>query len=119
MAETAPQKMLSLAEYKLCREYLVLTDSQRKFVLKYFENQDAAESAKVAYPRVKDATRMRNLLMVNPKIRAAIATWYNSSPRDVAIERVEHELRRCRSARTRMELLKILFKLQGLIEDKK
>lgn len=115
--ETAtPKTDLSEAEFKLTKEFCSLTPRQRVFVLRYLQDRDALAAVKVAYPDSKAANTQKNSLLRHPNVLEAIHRWYGTPTRDVAIENIKREIRRCRSARVRMELNELLFKLQGLIQ---
>ena len=110
-----PKKSITLAEFKQATEFLMLTEQQKRFVLKYFENRDADAAAAYAYPNIRDKHSQRNRLLSDAHILAAIDLWYGTEIRDATIASVRRELRRSRSAIARAQLLKLLSQLQGLV----
>jgi hypothetical protein len=115
--ETA-KPQISLADFEQSSEFLILTERQRNFVLKYFEHRDMDAAVAYAYPTQKQLGRrgQRNQLMVSPQVQAAINLWYGTSARDAMIASVQRDIRRTKSARLRYDLKVLLCKIQGLIQ---
>jgi len=110
------QPRLSLADFKLTREFTALSLQQQKYVLKFFENRDALEAVKFAYPKIRDAARMRNRLASDERVQRAIDVWYGVSAKDAMIKSLERDLRRVHSERVRFDLKVLLCKVRGLIQ---
>ena len=107
---------LTLADFKQSAEFLTLTDQQRKFVLRYFQDRDAAAAAAVAYPTSRNPRQMKNTLLGTDSVLAAINLWYGVTPKAAMIAAVKRDIRRTRSERVRFDLKVLLCRLQGLIQ---
>lgn len=115
MIDNTPAPKISLADFKLSREFAALTERQRKFVLKYFENRDAGEAVASAYPTVHDKVRVRNRLGSDERVQRAIDLWYGVTAKEAMIKSLERDIRRARSERVRLDLKTLLCKVRGFI----
>lgn len=109
------QPLLTEDEFKNTSEFRLLTEREKKYVLKYLENHDVDAAFAAGYPKSKDSRKQRRLPLSRPSVQNAIARWYNTSARDQMIASVQQDIRRTKSETVRYRLKVLLCQLKGLI----
>lgn len=94
---------VSIAEFQKASEYLALTENQKTWILKLIATKDARQATIETYPKARKlgpayTSQLAGKLAASPKIRAAIARFYDWDERAKFLNDLEIDIRRAKGA---------------------
>ncbi len=118
MATAASQKgVITTAEFHASREFLALTEGQRKWVDIFIETSDANRATREAYSATDDAyiAMFTRKTETSPRILAALDLYFARSPREKFLRDLQLDIKQSKGV-ARVEARRLFAKVTGLID---
>jgi len=118
MATPAPQKgAITIAEFHSSKEFLTLTEGQRRWVDSFTESQDAGQSTRAAY-RVSDdsyCAMLTSKIQSSRRVMDALDLFYGRSPKEKFLRDLQIDIAHAKGI-AKIEGRRLYAKVTGLVD---
>jgi len=117
---TAPvaRSAMTKEEFRASKEFLALTDKQRRWVDVFVDSQDAALATRIAYGDHTDSpyrAMLTRKVESSPRVIAALDLYFARSPREKFLRDLENDIKHSTGV-ARIEARRLYAKIMGLVD---